>query len=164
MRKDKRINIVTDETTKFLLEGRASVKGMSVSELLVEGGLLYGSLDKGFLDEIEETATKMGVKTSILLQNLVINQIALTAQFQKVFGRSSKALDRAFRWKEGKMMTGDALLENLNTEYRELFEDWKQNLIDCHEKGGEFRVSDEAVEILAGQAWERSDPRGYRDG
>ncbi|MBC8457478.1 MAG: hypothetical protein H8D67_05720 [Deltaproteobacteria bacterium] len=153
MKKDKRINIVTDEVTKFLLEGRASVKGMSLSELLIEGGLLYGGFDQGFIEKFEKMSGEMGIKATILLQNFVINQVALTAQFEAVFGRSSKSLDRAFRWKDGKMMTGDELLEKLNKEYKEVFQEWKEKLIDCHEKGGDFRVSDESVEILGGQVW-----------
>ena len=155
MKKNNRINIVADNTTKFLLAGRAQEKNMTLTELLIEGGLLLGRFDDGFLQQFSKMAAEMGVKDTILLQNLVLNQISLARQFQAVFGRSSGSLNRAFRWKNGKMMTGDELLAELNREYSEIFEGWKTQLIDCHDKGGAFQVSDEALEILGSAKAER---------
>jgi hypothetical protein len=161
MKKDQRINIVTDEVTKLLLEGRAAGKKMSLSELLVEGGLLYGDFDPGFIEEIKKVAAQMDVRASLLLQNLVINQIATSKAYLEVFGNPSKILDWIFQFRGGKMMTGDDLLKDLMTRHTQIFKRWAENLIKISGTGEPFRFTGEEVEALAAAMQEKKNEEAH---
>ena len=94
----------------------AEERGTSFSALLREGGRLLGDFDPFFLNKISEYSTKFGIKPSMIIQNLIIKQLAYEAAEVEVYGSVDRIRNEFVYTDEGPI-TGTKLFEMLKGQY-----------------------------------------------
>ena len=138
-----------DAAEKKRLESLAKDHGLSFTGLLTKGGGFYGSFPPEFLEQIENVSLEMGLSVETIIIHSVMDKVAAQSAWVEIFGSVPKGVMRPFKWKGGRLVTGDVLFETLCDEYREKFTKLKDNLEKAKDGKRLFLSEDEAFELMA---------------
>jgi hypothetical protein len=94
---------------KVYLETQAAKLGMTLSDLLRAGAILYASFEPAFLEVLRAKSGQAGVEPATALQQLLQTYLATEAAILSVFGGQSRTFVRAFQRDVAGLVTGDRL-------------------------------------------------------
>lgn len=91
----------------------------------------------------------MGLSVEKIIVHSVMDKVASQSAWIEVIKSVPKGVMRAFKWKDGKLVTGDELFETLRDEYREKFTELKNKLETAEDGKRLFLSEDEAFELTS---------------
>ena len=147
----KKVNFAMrlSDNEKWALEQFAQERDMSLRSLMVQGALFLSNFPPEFLDEMERASKMLGVDKHALIVSTCLRWAASSKAWLNVFGSQPPGLMRQFRHEGGKMVTGGELLERLEEEFTDLFEQFQRAAIKEKKRGFPVRISKEqAFEVV----------------
>jgi len=115
------------EDQKKAIEKQAQKTGQNQSEVLSEWIAFRLGFNDSFFEQIEKVAKLLQFPIQIVIQNMLIRRIACDYAHLKTFGQSPNGL-MEFRIRNGELMTGDDLVEELTNQYLDLFQRFKESI------------------------------------
>jgi hypothetical protein len=154
VKKEAALAIRLGQEEKAVYVKMAKDHGISLTQLLLRGASFYGSFPPSFFAAMQETAKIMSLSVEDICVRMLIAEVASNAAWMEVFGKPPAGITRPFRWaKDGRLMTGDPLSQELTSEYKEIYERLKDSMIHAKKTGGELMLDAEtakpAMELLA---------------
>lgn len=98
------------------MDAKAEKMGMTQQELALKGIELILELDTSFYKKIEEYAKGLKIPFGIVMQNMIIKQMAKNSAVNKVWGPAPQILEEFITTDKG-TLTGDALFKVLEDLY-----------------------------------------------
>lgn len=122
--------LMIPETEKKRLQETAKRRGITLTDLLLKGGLMLAEFSDGFLEQIEKIAetTRLSVSQTIIQLLLVyVSKDAATLKARK----RSDTFELAFRYDKNGLITGDQLSDMVFDEQKaalkDLYDRWEAN-------------------------------------
>ena len=136
MRKSKEqqemAGLLIPKSQKKHLQKAAKDKGISFTELLVEGGELMAGFDVGFVKQLTDIAEKIHLDLAKVITHLLLTYVATDSANLKVWGRS-KTYARAFQYNVSGMLTGSELANKVFDDALKDAENLKKKLEDSRD-------------------------------
>jgi hypothetical protein len=144
--------VMIPETEKIRLQEVAKRRGITLTDLLLNGGRMLANFPDAFLDQIQAVSESTRLSFSQVLTQLLLTYAAEDAATLKVFGKS-QTYSRAFRINNrGVLLTGDKLSDEVYAEVLKSAQDLKKRLEDsAHGKPEPIIISNEDAAAMAVQ-------------
>jgi len=119
------IRITSD--AKTLLQTVGKRRNLTLTQMLVDGGLFMASFPDVFVEQIEKIAIATRLTESQVMVQLFLVYIATDSATLEVYGKSP-TFSRAFQFDHGELVTGDRLSDKVFNEVLKSAKDLKQRL------------------------------------
>ncbi len=128
MKKEKSTNtaIRISPSEKEFLEKRSKEIGMTFTDLLKTGAMMYASFDPVFMEKISGMSEATKIPEYLVIQNMIIKRLADDAADQEVYGKRPRSLPE-FSFTENGPITGAELFEMLKARKIGILEVEKEN-------------------------------------
>ena len=146
VKKEAALAIRLGKEEKAVYVQMAKDHGISLTQLLLRGASFYGSFPPSFFAAMKETSKIMSLSVEDICTRMLVAKVASDSAWMDVFGKPPAGITRPFRWaKDGRLMTGDPLSQELVAEYKAIYERLKSNMVDAKKSGGELRLDAETA-------------------
>jgi hypothetical protein len=133
---------------KRKLQEVAQRRGVTLTDLLIEGAEMLADFDDDFLKQINAAAESNRLPVTTVLVNLLLAYTARESATAEVFGVSD-IFQAAFRHDENGLVTGNALSAAVYAESREAAMNLLRRIRHSAENGADIKISRPEAAMLA---------------
>jgi len=141
----KLVTFKIDESEKKQFDKMAKEKGMSLTELFRRSMRAYGGLPLEIHEALEGVSKETQLPPETILAHKIYKRIAVDAAFIKIFGKRPPGAGREYYFREGKLVTGQKLVNELMAYYEARFDDLNEKLKTSVKTGKTVQINREAM-------------------